>query len=432
MTYFTTDRIIILCLLAIIGLANIANRNIDGFTNKTITYSEYLLQIEPIKKQIIYFKGKNKITTEKETELLERLTKTDIVNMRLKKTDIDIQADIDIILNDLINIVGNETYVDEASKIQTELYGRDTNKMLLLDNIEFFSKIGDISPAESSILYAKIWATQKDDTYGFAEIQSRIDNIRIPDYALKTRILKEIEYFRNNIDPNTNKPDLLEPKVAEIYAKIYADHSTIGLNRILNDYLEKIPDYKTKIAGTITPTKPMQTPYVSDVADITYHESAEDLRARDKTVISVKDASGNMITLPWDKAVTNTSKYNDSTYFRFSPSPYVPDYEDSVYLSRLTRYNEKNTQLTDYATGLPPPPGGFCSANKDNKIEIETQCGKIGTDACASTSCCVLLGGSRCVAGDATGPTNKSNYNDISILNPGYYYYRGKCYGNCM
>jgi len=88
--------------------------------------------------------------------------------------------------------------------------------------------------------------------------------------------------------------------------------------------------------------------------------------------------------------------------------------------------------LTDYATGLPPPPGGFCSANKDNKIEIETQCGKIGTDACASTSCCVLLGGSRCVAGDATGPTNKSNYNDISILNPGYYYYRGKCYGNCM
>jgi len=65
MTYFTTDRIIILCLLAIIGLANIASRNIDGFTNKTITYSEYLQQIEPIKKQIIYFKGKNKITSRK-------------------------------------------------------------------------------------------------------------------------------------------------------------------------------------------------------------------------------------------------------------------------------------------------------------------------------------------------------------------------------
>ena len=70
-------------------------------------------------------------------------------------------------------------------------------------------------------------------------------------------------------------------------------------------------------------------------------------------------------------------------------------------------------------------------ANKNNAIELETQCGKIPKDACAYTSCCVLLGGSKCVAGNQSGPTMKANYSDVSVLNRDYYYYQGKCYGNC-
>jgi hypothetical protein len=147
--------------------------------------------------------------------------------------------------------------------------------------------------------------------------------------------------------------------------------------------------------------------------------------------VPVKDASGNTINLPWDQAVTTTPRYNDPGYFRFSPSPYVPNYEDSIYLSRLTQYDDKSAQVVDYAGRVPPPAGGFCAANKNNTIEIETQCGKIEKDACASTSCCVLLGGSKCVAGNEAGPTMKANYSDISVLNRDYYYYQGKCYGNC-
>ena len=172
--------------------------------------------------------------------------------------------------------------------------------------------------------------------------------------------------------------------------------------------------------------------YNPNVPDVTYHESAEDIRARDKTVsVPVKDASGNTINLPWDQAVSTTPRYNDPAYSRFSPSPYVPNYEDSIYLSRLTRYDDKGAQVVDYATGVPPPAGGFCAANKNNTLEIETQCGKIGKETCASTSCCVLLGGSKCVAGNEAGPTIKSNYSDVSVLNRDYYYYQGKCYGNC-
>ncbi len=342
MNLFTIDRLILLCLIAILGLAIIAshNRMGEGYESKNTTWAEYMKMIDPIVKQINYFSGKNiklintktqqecsdtylsqdckyiaqtgtnnvpvyqgKLISEtKSTEFLDRLTKSEIVSERLKKTESEIKTEIDSVLNDLIGIVGKEIYDEEI-------------------------------------------------------------------------------------------PKLTQPPVE---------------------------------------TNNSERKYNPNITDVTYHESAEDIRARDKTiVVPVKDASGNVVNLPWDQAVATTPRYNESSYFRFSPSPYVPNYEDSIHLSRLTQYNDKNTQVVDYGSNLPPPAGGFCVAHKHNNIELENQCGKIGKDACASTSCCVLLGGTKCVAGNESGPTMKSNYSDISVLNRDYYYYQGKCYGNC-
>jgi len=473
MKFFTTDRIILLCLLAILGLAIIASQNQvgEGYSNKKTRWVEYMERVEPIVKQINYFHGKNtklinqntkeeckiadatmdciyatigydtpevkqmavyqgtRISDAKAADLIDRLTKSEIINERFKKTAPEIQSDIDAILNDLINTVGKEIYDAEIPKLTESLKSTDiisSDKTQLLDDIAFFSKIRDISSEKSKELYAKVWAMANEDSATIASIQSMIEGKGIPDYKLKIQILRETEYFRGT-------KDLSEPKVAEIYAKLYADHSTPGLYKVLNDYLGTIPDYATKKAGMTASNKNVDVAYNPNVPNVTYHESAEEIRARDKTVsVPVKDASGNIIgNLPWDQAVTTTPRYNDPGYFRFSPSPYVPNYEDSIYLSRLTQYDDKSAQVVDYAGRLPPPAGGFCAANKNNTIEIETQCGKIGKDACASTSCCVLLGGSKCVAGNEAGPTMKANYSDISVLNRDYYYYQGKCYGNC-
>ncbi len=473
MKFFTTDRIIMLCLLAILGLAIIASQNRvgEGYSNKKTRWVEYMERVEPIVKQINYFNGKNmklinqntkqeckiteatmdciyanigydtpevkqmavyqgmRISDAKATDLIERLTKSEIINERFKKTAPEIQSEIDAILNDLINAVGKEIYDTEVPKLTESLKTTDiisTDKTQLLDDIAFFSKIKDLSSEKSNELYAKVWALSKEDSATISSIQSMIEGIGIPDYKLKIQILRETEYFRGT-------KDLSEPKVAELYAKLYADHTKAGLDKVLNDYLKTIPDYTNKVARMNISDKLTDVAYNPNVPNVTYHESAEEIRARDKTVsVPIKDASGNIIgNLPWDQVVTTTPRYNDPGYFRFSPSPYVPNYEDSIYLSRLTRYDEKNTQVTDYATSLPPPAGGFCAANKNNTLELETQCGKIGKDACASTSCCVLLGGTKCVAGNEAGPTMKSNYSDISVLNRDYYYYQGKCYGNC-
>ena len=41
------------------------------------------------------------------------------------------------------------------------------------------------------------------------------------------------------------------------------------------------------------------------------------------------------------------------------------------------------------------------------------------------------FGGTKCVAGDQNGPTLRNNYGDLTIKNRDFYYYKGKCYGNC-
>ena len=63
---------------------------------------------------------------------------------------------------------------------------------------------------------------------------------------------------------------------------------------------------------------------------------------------------------------------------------------------------------------------------------INEKCNTIPTDVCATTECCVLFGGEKCVEGDENGPKSKMVYSDTSIKNRDVYYYQGDCYGNCQ
>ena len=74
---------------------------------------------------------------------------------------------------------------------------------------------------------------------------------------------------------------------------------------------------------------------------------------------------------------------------------------------------------------------GFCEDSGNLTQTIDDRCQELPGDVCASTQCCVLVGGEKCVQGDSNGPTKKSVYSDTSIKNKDAYYYMGKCYGNC-
>jgi hypothetical protein len=108
---------------------------------------------------------------------------------------------------------------------------------------------------------------------------------------------------------------------------------------------------------------------------------------------------------------------------------YVPNYENSIYLSKTTGQSYMAPVIPLPAlSSMPKNPLGFCGDTTQN---LEQNCNSMPAGVCASTQCCVLLGGKKCVAGNQFGPTMGSNYSDMLIPNRDYYYYSGKCYGNC-
>ncbi len=164
--------------------------------------------------------------------------------------------------------------------------------------------------------------------------------------------------------------------------------------------------------------------------NVEFHDSIDVLKEQNDMYdisfgsITVLDPCGNLVVLPRSEIQGDITYYRPGTY-TFGASTYVPKYEDSVYLSRSTQlpttseYRSAQTQL------------GFCEANKASPTEIEENCKSLDVNACASTSCCVLLGGAKCVSGTDTGPTVKANYGDLFLRNKDYYTHLGNCYGNC-
>jgi cytoskeletal protein RodZ len=71
------------------------------------------------------------------------------------------------------------------------------------------------------------------------------------------------------------------------------------------------------------------------------------------------------------------------------------------------------------------PVDDFC---KSNSASLKESCNKLTKKNCNSTSCCVVLNGKKCVAGNQDGPTFKTESGEDVTVD--YYYYQNKCYGN--
>lgn len=106
---------------------------------------------------------------------------------------------------------------------------------------------------------------------------------------------------------------------------------------------------------------------------------------------------------------------------------YLPDYATFM-LANNIEMHPKDFNKEDLL------PGGFCEYYKDSPMFIDNQCLKLDDNVCSSTQCCTLLNGengTKCVAGNEYGPTNKSYYSNTMLGDIDYYYYKGNCYGDC-
>jgi hypothetical protein len=190
--------------------------------------------------------------------------------------------------------------------------------------------------------------------------------------------------------------------------------------------------YSQSVVGNTDITGNADIKYDSNNYNIEYHDSANEINAQQPlyelniSTLNVPDSSGNTVSYPVITGLALPTYYQPGSMM-FGPVSYVPNYEDSVYLSRSTGLST----LKDYGPTTKSA-GGFCSFYENDKVKQEQKCGALSSDVCGSVSCCVLLGGAKCVAGDEKGPHFKANYTDPFIKNKEVYYYKGRCYGNCM
>jgi hypothetical protein len=224
-------------------------------------------------------------------------------------------------------------------------------------------------------------------------------------------------------EANKNLNDDIDKKIMKI------TDSNYDKNKFKNKD-EDIAYLRLQQTKTIDDDKTSKNTYNSDNYDITYHDDPTTHKNDDDSNAGVgkmwvRDKYGKLISIPYSN-VKNTTLYYETGSYPFGPSSYVPNYEESTLLSKSS--NQSNVSSI---YGLATQKGGFCEATKSSIYNREQKCNQIDNNTCASTQCCVLLGGEKCVAGNQNGPSIKANYSDFLINNRDYYYYKGKCYGNC-
>jgi hypothetical protein len=71
----------------------------------------------------------------------------------------------------------------------------------------------------------------------------------------------------------------------------------------------------------------------------------------------------------------------------------------------------------------------FCEKHRGSSGSLNGECAKLTDKNCNTASCCVLVNGKKCAAGNADGPTFNTDKNG-KTKNLDFYYYQNKCYGS--
>jgi hypothetical protein len=224
---------------------------------------------------------------------------------------------------------------------------------------------------------------------------------------------------------NTNSQ--INEKIAELKQQIASTPQSDTFT--LNGLQQKLLNLEQEQINAMDSSSTSNSNYNSDNFDLTYHADPTKEEQPDESTAGAgkmwMKIDGSLVAVPYTD-VSNTTLYNSSGSYTFNPSSYVPNYEESVFLSKLT-----NQPTTTETHNLATNKNGFCASTQSSAIDRDAKCNALDKNVCASTDCCVLLGGEKCVGGNNRGPTNKTQYSDTTVLNKDYYYYRGECFGNC-
>jgi hypothetical protein len=283
---------------------------------------------------------------------------------------------------------------DNTEMIDSTLYYRTNN-----NNKTNLPKDGELSilPDEGFPIPNGYYKVMENDQYYMA---------KVPNNHKANDTKTEIEFVK----PNENEPKVIinnNHVGQEYYIKKIDGHDAI--TKVPNGYISN-----ASRRGIIQM-------YNADKYNEKY-KNEDDINKDwiyDKTILGYKN------NIQTNQIIDESNTYYEAGSLKLA-SDYVPNYEDSIYLSKSTQLS---TVTPLYKTS--EMMGGFCNQFKTSPDKLEESCNSISSNVCASTTCCVLLGGNKCVSGSKFGPTFRANFTDKTIKNKDFYYYLGKCYGNC-
>jgi hypothetical protein len=194
-------------------------------------------------------------------------------------------------------------------------------------------------------------------------------------YYYTTGYTSETQYYNNKFKPTNNTSSSL-PK------GVYYTDSTKTFVSFLK--YGQIADQSKGFGVIADPNKNMSTTDfnyttsnyrdISSNFDVEFHDNAASIIEKNKMYdlgydqIRVKDQNGNIVILPKTNSQGSITYYSPGE-FTFGASKYVPNYEDSVYLSSIG-YRTKFGNTNAKSSGC----DSMCQAFKEFKLKIEQTC----------------------------------------------------------
>jgi hypothetical protein len=126
---------------------------------------------------------------------------------------------------------------------------------------------------------------------------------------------------------------------------------------------------------------------------------------------NIDNPEDRVISIDIDNPLWSPEKNTEPKYIK-KTIPKIPDI--SFYMTDSC--NKKSIVTSDYKDD-------FCKS--DDLAVIENKCSSLSKETCNIPTCCILINGTRCIAGDVKGPSFFTDHD--------FFYYRNKCYpeGGC-
>jgi len=102
----------------------------------------------------------------------------------------------------------------------------------------------------------------------------------------------------------------------------------------------------------------------------------------------------------------------------------INDVDSFVKAQNLAKNADKDLPVMDFSGD------SLCTSFASQPMKLNESCGTLSKTNCNTTSCCVWLNETSCVAGDKNGPTFRTTKGKpIEVEN---YMFKGRMYGNMM